>query len=112
LNCDIEAKDWCVLLSENTQHDSGGVNNCDRDARIIAERLSDRRTRNVCLLGRVRNDRSDVAGCERVGARRRSGDERKETRAHFATYATESLRNKLRSGWHTSWSKTKRRTGD
>ena len=63
LHSDIEAEDWRVLLSENSEHDAGGVDDGDRDARIAAEWLSNRGARDVCLLRRTRDDRSHVAGC-------------------------------------------------
>ena len=45
-----------LLLTEDSENHTGRIDDCNRDARVTAERLPDRCARDVCLLCCVRND--------------------------------------------------------
>ena len=53
LNSDVETEHRRVLLPENTEHDAGCINHGNRGARVAAERLTDRGSRDVRLLRRA-----------------------------------------------------------
>ncbi len=56
----IKTEHGRVLSAKDSQHDAIQVNDRDRHAGIAAQRLANRRARNVRLLRAVRNDRVHV----------------------------------------------------
>ena len=78
LDRDVKSKNRRVLLPENSQHDSGGVYDRDRNSRITSERLPDRGARDIRLLRRARDDRPDICSRSVHLVRREPCPRRKE----------------------------------
>ena len=64
LDCDIETKHGCILLTKDSEDYARSVDDRDRDARVTAEWLADRCARDVCLLRGVRDYRADFIGAK------------------------------------------------